>query len=291
MPLVLNNPANTGRKRRKRVSDVYREPGLILAIECAGTVAKLAAVCGHPLHTVFQWRQLPEELVLPLAMKLGIPRWITRPDLYAKPPGAKEWRLPPVSLNPRHVRAVEAYRRTGTLQAAAAEIGRSRQRLHQILHRYEQDTGESILLPREIRRHTKLLKVVEIYRQTKSLQQTAELLGRTPGSIRITIRRYERLTREQILPLPVPMPTAANLQAVEAYRQAGSLSKASWLLKLGIGSVVRSIKRYERLTGEKVTRPPSRPIATQDRRPAPALPILHRPEQTSPRPLLRRPSS
>jgi len=214
----------------------------------------------------------------------------TRPDLYSRPARATEWRLPPVAPNPRHIRAVEVYQRTGTLQATAAEIGRSRQRVHQILRRYEQDTGENIIPVRTISRRARLYQLIEMYRHTGSLEQTAELLGITSGSIRTTIRRYERLTKERVLPVPVPVPTAVNLQAVDAYRKTGSLTKASWLLKIGVGSVVRSIRRYERLTGEKVVRPPNHPIAIQSRQPAPILPASPGPQQPSPRPVLRRPS-
>jgi hypothetical protein len=103
------------RRGRKRARDILREPGLVLAIECTGTLAKLAEICGCSVSVACQWRRLPEALVLPLALA-GIPRWVTRPDLYAKPVGAKEWRLPELprlharASAPNHLSLREGYR-------------------------------------------------------------------------------------------------------------------------------------------------------------------------------------
>jgi hypothetical protein len=78
-------------------------------------------------------------MVLRLAVALGVSRRALRSD-------SEEWRPPglPVEPNPRDVRVVALYRRLGTLQAAGDALGCTRERVRQIISRYERDTGEHV---------------------------------------------------------------------------------------------------------------------------------------------------
>jgi hypothetical protein len=134
-------------KRGRPLSlNARRESELVFAITRAGSLTRLAYLCGYSVSVVCQWRRVPEEMVLRLAVALGVSCQALRSDFYAKPAGTEEWRLPelPVEPNPRDARVVEIYKRLGTLQAAGDELGCTRERVRQIICRYERDTGEHV---------------------------------------------------------------------------------------------------------------------------------------------------
>ena len=127
-------------KRGRPLSrNVRRESELVSAITRAGSLTKLARLCGRSVSVVCQWRRVPEEMVLRLAVALGVSRRALRSD-------SEEWRPPELSVapNPRDSQAVAIYKRLGTLRAAGAELGCTHERVRQRIRRYERDTGERV---------------------------------------------------------------------------------------------------------------------------------------------------
>lgn len=65
-----------------------KTPSIVRIIELAGSQAALAAVIGRPQQTVSYWlrhgKPLPAEYVATLETQLGIPKHVSRPDLFAR---------------------------------------------------------------------------------------------------------------------------------------------------------------------------------------------------------------
>lgn len=71
----------------------HRPNTLTAVIDAAGSQAALAAVIGKPQQTVSYWlkhgKPLPAEYVFKVEKALGIPRHVSRPDLFARPEAAE----------------------------------------------------------------------------------------------------------------------------------------------------------------------------------------------------------
>lgn len=70
-------PKANGRPQRNRT-----DAGLLAAIEAAGTMSRLAAVCGVSPGAASHWRNIPEQHVEAVAFTFSIDRHTLRPDLY-----------------------------------------------------------------------------------------------------------------------------------------------------------------------------------------------------------------
>lgn len=63
------------------------KPGIIRAIESAGSMSELARQLGVSYQSVQQWRdreQIPAERVLAVEKLTGVSRHVLRPDLYPR---------------------------------------------------------------------------------------------------------------------------------------------------------------------------------------------------------------
>ncbi len=59
-----------------------KTPGLIKAIEAAGSMAELARLIGVSKQAVWMWHTVPLNQILAVEKATGIPREELRPDMY-----------------------------------------------------------------------------------------------------------------------------------------------------------------------------------------------------------------
>jgi hypothetical protein len=113
----------------------------------------------------------------------------------------------------------------------------------------------------------RMRQVVEVYRATGSVAETAERIGITPDGVRYQIREYERRIGDRVTtPRQVGGVTAAMQKAVDAYRAAGSFAAAAQTLGISAAGVQGHVHRYEARTGERITRPRDGKPASPERR-------------------------
>ena len=59
-----------------------REPGVLAAIEAAGSINALARALDIDPAAVSRWRQVPQKRIIEIERVIGVPREKLRPDLY-----------------------------------------------------------------------------------------------------------------------------------------------------------------------------------------------------------------
>lgn len=110
-------------------------------------------------------------------------------------------------------------------------------------------------LAQQAQRQARLEEAFTVFCQTGSVSRTAKQLGASIAMIRRRLQTYERQTGKQFLDTRTA-PTALNRRVVAAYRQTGTLTATARQLGRSKNTVISSLRRYERLTGEGVL-PPS----------------------------------